>query len=156
MSTIFKNPRILISTSTAAGANDISASVTKAKLESKYDMHDNTRMGLNSHSRIAGLEDWSMEFDVLQAFSTSDSLTESVLNIDRLLATLKEVTSTGKSFLCNVRMKNGVARSSDNPEYEGLVVLETHQPFDAEVGDLLKTSISLLSAGDLSRYTSSS
>lgn len=155
MSVIFKNASVIISTSTADGANDISASVTKVTLDRSYDMHENTHMGQQAKSRIAGLEDWSVTIDVLQSFSTGQASVESQKNIDKLLSTLVDITSTGKSFMVHLRPENA-ARSSDNPEYKGLVVLESYAPMDGEVGDLLKMTIPLKSADSLTRSVSTS
>lgn len=155
MSVIFNNAKVIISTSTADGTNDISASVTKVTLERKYDLHENTHMGQSAKSRIAGLEEWSMTIDVLQSFSTGDASVESQINIDKLLSTLIDINTTGKSFMVHVRPKN-TARSSDNPEYKGLVVLESYSPMDGEVGDLLKMTIPLQSADNLTRSVSTS
>jgi len=155
MSMIFNNAKVILSTSTSEGANDISASVTKVTLERKYDLHENTRMGQSAKSRIAGLEDWSASIDLLQTFSTGQGSGESGLAIDRLLATLIDITTTGKNFLIQIRPVNG-NRSSDNPEYRGLVVIESYSPMDGEVGDLLKMTIPLQSADNLNRMVSSS
>jgi hypothetical protein len=161
MSVILKNASVLISTSTAdpvASGLNLSQSVTRVRLERNVDMQDNTRMGLSSRSRIAGLDEWNIDIDVLQAFSTGQSSTESQLNIDRLLSDLFDITSTGKNFAIAIRPNGGAARSSDNPDYTGLVVMRTHQPFGGggEVGVLQKTTISLMSADNLTRRSSSS
>lgn len=155
MSMIFNNAKVILSTSTSDGANDISASVTKVTLERKYDLHENTHMGQTAKSRIAGLEEWTMSIDVLQSFSTGQAATESQLNIDKLLATLVDICTTGKSFMVHLRPVN-TERSSDNPEYKGLAVLESYSPVDGEVGDLLKMTIPLQSADSLQRIATSS
>jgi hypothetical protein len=51
MSMIFNNARVMISTSTTTGENDLSASVTKVTIERKWDHHENTHMGLTAKSR---------------------------------------------------------------------------------------------------------
>jgi hypothetical protein len=96
-----------------------------------------------------------MTIDLLQSFSTSQASVESQLNIDKLLATLVDITTTGKTFMVGIRPNNAV-RTSDNPEYRGLVTMESYSPMDGEVGDLLKMTIPLQSADNLQRLTSSS
>jgi hypothetical protein len=140
-SVIFTNARVMLTSDT----DDLSAYVTRARLTRQKDLHDDTRMGHTAHSRVAGLEDWSVELELLQAFSTAEAtIVDSILN-----------AKIGQKFTIAIRPDNA-ARSASNPEYSGLVVLESYTPMDGAVGDLLKSTVPLRSAGNLSRVTTSS
>ena len=161
---IFNNAQVLLSTGTAYGSSttsttlttlyDISDYVTRVRLQRQFDLHDDTRMGLTAHSRIAGIEDWTAELEVLQDFGSTTipfGLTQfaAPTGIDKLIASILGV----KARMC-LRPVDAV-RSSDNPEFDGVVMLESYSPLDGSVGDLLKLTIPFKSAGSLNRWTSS-
>lgn len=144
---IFNNAQVWLGTSTAMGSTsgglDISKWVTRVRLQRQFDLHDDTRMGHTAHSRIAGIEDWTAELEILQDFASTSI--DDTHGMDKLLASILGV----RSRLC-IRPVSA-ARSSDNPEFDGPVMLEAYNPMDGAVGDLLKITIPFRSAGNLSR-----
>jgi hypothetical protein len=147
---IFTNGYVALTTST----QDISGLVTRLRLNRTFDEHDDTRMGLTDHSRVPGLGSWSFDIEAIQTFESTGSAFYSTgleTSLDAILA-LKVGAS---AFTVAARPVNA-ARSSDNPEYRGSVRLFEYSPLDGQVGDLLKTPVRLLSAGSLTRITSSS
>jgi hypothetical protein len=143
MDLIFKNAHFSLTTST----NDLSAKVRSLRLSRTYDIHDNTRMGHTAHSRITGLEDWRAEVTFLQNFASTENEPIDALLAAKVLA--------GVAFEIAMRPVNA-ARTSDNPEFRGNVVIESYEPMTGAVGDLLETTVPFLSAGNLSRLVSSS
>lgn len=141
------------STTTNIAPYDISAFVRRVRLQRQYDLHDDTRMGHTAHSRIAGLEDWTAELEVLQEFQTCTIATNNTgggvpTNIDKLVSSI-----LGVRAMIAIRPVAG-SRTSDNPEFQGPVMLESYSPIDGAVGDLLSMTIPFRSAGNLTRYTS--
>ncbi len=152
-SEIFTNASVIVSTSTGAGANDLSNRVMKLTLARDGDEHDDTTMGQTAHSRIIGLESWSFKTDMIQSFSTSDG----GLNTNQLLNTLYGLRTTlNQKFLVTVRKDATAIRSTSNPEWSGLCVLKGYSPIDGGVGDLLKSSVEFLGSGNLTQVTTSS
>ena len=150
MSIIFNNAQVRIATSTSLAVGttndgalkDISAFVSRVRLNRDFDEHDDTVMGMSAHSRTPGLESWETEVEMIQEFSTLANL-----NVDRLLHDIID----GRIKVSMAIRPVSAARSSDNPEYYGHVRLFTHSPMDGAVGDLLKTTPSFRSAGSLFR-----
>ena len=150
---IFNNAKVVLATSTGDASStgrDVSTYVRAVRLTRTYDIHDDTVMGLTDHSVKPGLGNWTAELTLLQNFDTAQAQ-----NIDKLLNDLADVGSTGKSFSVEVRPFNAV-RSSDNPGYQGLAILESYTPMDGSVGDRLQTVVPFRGAGSLFRYASSS
>lgn len=149
---IFNNALVMISTSTAAGTRDMSNRVTKVTLERDADEHDDTVMGLTARSTVIGLEKWNFSMGMIQSFSTEDQGE----NTDAILDTLYTSSKNGGKFLVSVRKHSTEARGPANPTYEGLCVLKGYNPLDGEIGDVLKTDVSFLGSGNLTRSVSSS
>lgn len=142
---VFKNALVLLGTSTAAPANDITAQVRRVRLTRAYDIHDVSSMGTSAHVRITGLEDWSGEMEMYNVFTTSGG----AVNIDNLL---NGITAAGKAVSVQIRPTTST-QSATNPTYDGLVVLEGYAPFDAEVGTPLTTRVGFRSASAINRLT---
>ena len=152
---VMTNALVYLSSSTSltstAGATDVSDHVMKVVLTRKFDVQDDTHMGQTAHSRVQSLEDVSATVDFLQDFaSTAGGVNQT---IDKLLASM----SNSGASRCYLAMRPvNAARTSDNPEYSMPVILQSYDPINGSVGDLLKTSVPFMSAGTLSRLTSSS
>lgn len=154
MSTIFRNARVRVSTSTGEDdARDVSASVTKVTASRDFDLVDLTTLTKTSRFSIKGHESWMFDVGLLQAFSTESGF-ESGERIDSLLDTLASITAAGNSFRVAVMPNRSLPRSETNPEYSGLCVLEEYDPLNGEVGDLLKVEPSFVGVGELTRDTS--
>lgn len=149
---IFNNAFVLISTSTATGTRDMSNRVTKVTLERDADEHDDTVMGLTARSRVIGLESWQFNMGMIQSFSTEDQGE----NTDNILNELYRLSQSGGKFLVSVRKHSTELLGTANPTYSGLCVLKGYNPLDGEVGDLLKTDVTFLGSGNLSRSVTSS
>lgn len=141
-SKVFTNPYVMLTTSSQA----LHSQLTSITLNEVFDEHDDTRFGMTSHSRIPGLSSWSLEGEAV-----SEYLSTEAVPLDKVLEGLKG----GGAFEVEVRPENA-ARSSDNPGYVGNVRMFERTPLGGAVGELLKTPIRFLSAGSLSRLTSSS
>lgn len=166
-SVIFTDAQVLLATSTAAvgssatatgtGATtpfDLSDFVTAVRISYTADEHDDTVMGLTAHSRVQGLFSYDVELELLQDF-TSTNVTRlnstghmSVTGIDKLFF---DLIDNKAKVACFIKPVASVARSSDNPEYHATVRVRSHQPMTGAVGDLLKTTVPLMSAGNLLR-----
>lgn len=144
---IFTNAYVQIATSTAIPNTAIANRVRSVRLSYTADEHDDTVMGLTSHSRVQGLFSWDVELEMLQDFESSSTGYSDKKIFDLLDSKVK--------FMIGVRPFDA-ARSSDNPEYQGLVRVRSHDPMTGAVGDLLTTRIPLMSAGNLSRITTAS
>lgn len=141
---ILNNAQVWLSTSTSTStAIDISAYVTRIRLQRQFDLHDDTRMGHTAHSRIAGIEDWTAELELLQDFQASGI--DATHGLDKTMAAILGV----KALL--IMRPVLAAKSSDNPEFSGPVMLESYSPLDGAVGDLLKLTVPFRSAGNLTR-----
>lgn len=138
---IFKNGFVAFT----SASEDLSSRVSRVRISRTYERHDNTRMGDNSRSVKLGLYAWQVEMEMIQTFASTDEVPT-----DKIIS-----AKTGLQFAVAFRPFNA-ARSSDNPEYRGNVVLAEDTPIDGEVGALLKTPLVLVSAGDLTRVTTSS
>lgn len=117
--------------------NTISSHVTSVTINYNADMLEDTAMGDDTHSRLGGLKDWSMDIEIQQDYADND--------IDEILFGL-----VGTTFTVTVKPASG-SPSAGNPLYSGTAILPGYTPINGKVGDLAMTSISLQSAGTLSR-----
>lgn len=149
LSTTSSTAAVVIGTTTTGGTpegtglTDISSYVARCSLTREFDEHDDTVMGLTAHSRTPGLGSWGVELEMLQGWETGGGL----VNVDRFL---NDIIAARAKVWAAVRTCN-TARTSDNPEYYGMVRLFTHTPYDGSIGDLLKTNPAFRSAGSLAR-----
>ena len=144
---VLKNAAVTIGNASSSGTTDFSGACRRVRISETYDLLDDTRMGLNSHSRIAGLIDWRVEVELLQNFATTVPPA-----VDKLIAA---IYNYAQPVPITIRPVNA-GRTSDNPEYSGMVILETFNPIDAAVGALQTVTATFRSAGDLSRVVTSS
>lgn len=152
MSEIFNSAYVLISTSTATGTRDMVNRVMKVELERDADEHDDTVMGLTAHSRVIGLEKWQFNMSLLQSFSTTDAGE----NTNTILKEIYNTCKSGNKVLLTVRKHSTQTLGPNNPTWSGLVVLKNYKPLSGEVGNLLKTDVTFLGAGNLSESVTSS
>lgn len=148
---ILTNAGIWIGTGSASADRDLSNRCRSIKWTDEADEHDVTVMGSTTRVRAIGLSESNIDIEVMQSYTTTDGGE----NIDNILATLEDLSATGKPFLVRMRRTNG-ARSATNPEYSMLAVMSKRTIFDGEVGDVLMSPISLLSASDVTRLAASS
>jgi hypothetical protein len=131
---------ILTDADVSIDSNDISDHVTQVTINYSAELQDDTAMGDTTRSRIGGLKDWSIDIEVHQDFASSD--------IDSILFPL-----VGATFTVAVKPTSS-STSSTNPAFTGTAILESYSPITGSVGDLATTTVSLKSAGTLSRTTS--
>lgn len=100
---------------------------------------DKTAMGDDTRTRTGGLKDWSV---TVEAFNDANALDAKLFSL------------VGSStFTVAVRATTSAA-STSNPQYSGTAFLQTYNPVAGNVGELMTTPITLMSAGDLSKTTS--
>ena len=121
------------------GAVDISDYVTSITLDYAAEMLDETAMGDTTRIMKGGLKTWSATLEMNQDFA--DGL------IDEILFPL--VGTTGVLIVRPTSSAVGAA----NPNYTGTGIIASYNPFGNGVGDLAKTSVTIQSAGALSRAT---
>lgn len=121
------------------GGTDISAYVRSVSLPYGAEMLDDTRMGNTTRINKGGLKTWSIDIELQQDFT--DNL------IDEILFPL-----VGTTFTVIVRPTSSAVGVS-NPNYTGTGVLESYAPFGQSVGELATSTITIQSAGTLSRAT---
>jgi len=122
-------------------AVDLSDHVKKVTLNYNAAMLDDTVMGDDTKSNMAGLKEWSVDIEFLQDYAAGE--------VDATLFDL-----VGAAAFAIILKANGDTTSATNPKYTGNAVLESYSPMDGTVGDIASTSITLQSAGTLSRATS--
>jgi len=121
-------------------SNDISSQVRQVTLNYSADPVENTAMGDSTHTRLGGLKDWNVSLTAKNDFAASQ--------LDSILFPL-----VGTQVTIKVRPTSS-AVGAGNPEYSGTVLVNEYNPMGQSVGDLGEASITLPSAGDLSRDTS--
>lgn len=109
-------------------------------LNRSSDMLDISEMGVSTRVNLAGLNEWSVEVEMLQDFAAG--------NVDEIL----NGKYAAAAFYIQVKPDSG-AVSTSNPEYYGLCVLEGYNPMDGTVGDAIMVRATFRCAGDLTRRT---
>lgn len=121
-------------------AVDLSDHVRSVTLNYSAELVDETAMGDTTRVRKGGVKDWSMEVEFNQDYAAS--------SVDATLFSL-----VGSTFTVTVRPDNSDGVSATNPNYTGTGILESYAPLSGSYGDLHTTSITIQSAGALSRAT---
>lgn len=129
---------VLTAAALTISTTDVSAYAKNISLAYAAELQDDTTMGDTTRSRIGGLKDWSVTADLLQNPGTIDAL------IFPLVGTT--FTVVVKAFASAVDV--------NNPSYTGTGILENYPPVTGGVGDLHMASITIQSAGTLTRATS--
>ncbi len=119
---------------------DLSDHVKSVTLNYAADMNDDSAMGDTTHSRIGGLKDWSLDVEFQQDYASS--------KVDATLFPL-----VGTTFTIIVRPVSSSV-SATNPNFTGTGILESYPPIAGAVGDEALASVTIQSAGTLTRATS--
>jgi hypothetical protein len=124
------------------GGTDLSAHVASLTLSQEADVPEDTAMGDDSRSYVAGgLKSWSLDVTFNQDFAAGA--------VDATLA-----GNEGTSLAMIVK-PTSAAVSATNPSYTGNVIFATYGGFvGGSVGDIAQTSVSFTGTGDLTRNTS--
>lgn len=122
---------------------DLSSYVRSVTLSYEAETGDDTAMGDDTRSNLAGLKNWSAEVEFNQDYTSSA--------VDDTL-----FAKVGTSATLTIRPDAGTA-SSTNPEYSGDAVLTSYPPIGGSVGDVHTTTASFVPGGSsptLTRSTS--
>lgn len=127
--------------SITVNAVDLSDWATKVTLPIEYEALEDTAYGDTARSRLAGLQDSTIQIEFNQDFAANA--------VD---ATLSGIDGT---VVAVVVKPTSAAVAATNPSYTGSYLVAEYSPFDASVGDLATTSVSWpLADGDgISRAT---
>ncbi len=117
---------------------DLSDHVKSAVLNYAAEMLDDTVMGDDTRSRLAGLKDWSIDIEFLQDFASG-----------KVDATLFPLIGAA-AFPCLLRPTSS-AKGATNPEFTGQGVLESYTPMAGAIGDLAGATCTIQAAGTLTR-----
>lgn len=122
------------------GGTDVSTYVRSVSLPYGAEMLDDTTMGDTTRINKGGLKTWQLDIEFQQDFT--DNL------IDEILFPL-----VGTTFTVIVRPVASSVVGVSNPNYTGTGILESYQPIGQSVGDLGTSSVTIQSAGTLTRAT---
>ena len=125
----------------SVNAVDLSDHVKTATLTMGVEAQDDTAMGDNTRSAIAGLKTWSLEVEFHQDFAAS----EPDVTLEPLI---------GAAAFAIALKPTSAATSATNPDYQGNAILTSYVPMSQAVGTLLPCTASFAAAGDLTRATS--
>lgn len=125
--------------SVVINAVDLSDFVQSVTVNYAAEMVDETAMGDDTRKNKGGLKNWSIDVEFKQDFAASA--------VDATLFSL-----VGSTFTVTVK-PTSAAVGSTNPSYSGTGILESYAPMDGGVGDLATTSVTIQSAGTLTRAT---
>lgn len=119
------------------GGSDVSDYLQSVTLDYGAELLDETAMGDTTRKNLGGLKNWSVTAEFKQSFTDNE--------LDEILFAL-----VGTTFTVIVRPTSSVVGTS-NPNYTGTCIMDKYSPIGNGVGALAKASITLQSAGALSR-----
>jgi len=119
---------------------DVSAHVRSLALNRSAEEQDDTAMGDDTRSAAGGLARWTIESELNQSFGTTTQ-------VDAAFA-----TRVGTVQTVIVRpFASATAFSDSNPKYSGSGLLTQYVPQSGNVGDQFVITVSIVSAGTLTR-----
>ena len=121
---------------------DLSDHVESLTLNYSAEMLDSTAMGDTTRVRKGGLKDWSADVNFHQDLAATE--------VDATLFTLVGTTACVQIRACNA------CSSAGNPDFSGIVILESYNPLGGAVGAMLDSPSTFQSAGTLSRNAGAS
>ena len=116
---------------------DLSDHVKSVTLNYAAELEDDTVMGDDTRSRTGGLKDWSIDIEFAQDFEAN--------KVDVTLFAL-----VGTTFPIIVGSSSATV-SATHPEFTGTGILESYPTIGNAVGELATTTITVQSAGTLTR-----
>lgn len=126
---------VLTNCGVTVNSTSISTSVKSVKVNRTPDMLDNTTFGMGAKSRKKGLDDWSIELQIVDDFASA-ALDEG----------LWALFDAGSTFTTILRPNATAVRGPSNPEYSGVGIIESF-PIGGGVGELAEKTIRILAAG---------
>jgi hypothetical protein len=134
--------QVLTNAFVSIGGNDISDHVSSVALAYDVEAQDATAMGDGTRINLGGLKSWSMEVEFNQDFANSAE--------DDVVWAMADAKV---AVACIIRQDAGSV-STSNPNYSGSGLITNYSPFGNSVGDTAKASLSIVSAGTLTRAES--
>ena len=131
---------VLTDASVTLNSVDLSDHVKSVTINYSADMQEDTAMGDDTHTMLGGLKNWSVDLEFNQDYAANE--------VDATLFSL-----VGSTFTVAIKPTSGSV-SATNPNFNGTGILESYNPLSGSVGDIATTSITIQSAGTLSRSTS--
>lgn len=128
---------VLTNVKVSVGGNDISAYVQGITLNYEAEAVKETRMGNTTEVNKGGVKKWGGTIQFKQDYD--DNL------IDEIVFWLIGTTGAFSGLPVNA------AASANNPNYNGTVLFTGYAPINGQHGELAKSSLAFVSAGDLSR-----
>lgn len=123
-------------------AVDLSAFARSVTLRSSNEVLDQTTFGNTSRVKVAGMNEWSVDVEFFMSYYTAE--------VD---ATLWPLHYNGTQFTITVMPNLTAGVSPTNPKYSGTAMLAEYQPISGAHGEILSSTVTFESAGDLSRLT---
>lgn len=120
---------------------DLSDHVKSVTLNYSAGMLDDSAMGDDTKSSVGGLKNWSAEIEFHNDYAAS--------SVDATLFPL-----VGSTVALIIRPDNTAGVGTTNPNYTGNGTIESYPPISGGHGELAAASVTIQSAGDLSRATS--
>ena len=120
-------------------AKDLSPFVKSVTLDYSAEMLDETTMGATTRTNKGGLKNWSIAVEFKQDYGATPAPDIDLFSL------------VGTTFACIIRPVESTVVGPTNPNYTGTGCLENYQPVGVGVGDLAGTTISIQSAGTLTR-----
>lgn len=127
--TVFTNCMITLN------STSISTSVKSIRVNRTPDMLDNTTFQMTAKSRKKGMDDWSMELQIVDDFASAA--------LDEGLWTLFDA---GSSFTIIFRPNGTAIRGPSNPDYSGVGIIESF-PIGGAVGALAEKTVRVIACG---------
>ncbi len=120
-------------------AIDLSDHVKSVEVTYEAEALDDTLMGDDTRSNLAGLKNWSMSITFAQDYASS--------SVD---ATLFDLVGAA-AFSIRVRPDKSTAASATNQNINGNCILTSYPPLSGSVGDFHETTVTLASASTLNQ-----
>lgn len=131
---------VLTNCKVVVGGSDISAYVTGIALNYEAEAVKETRMGNTTDVNKGGVKKWGGTISFKQDYA--DNL------VDEIVFALIGTTGTFSGVPVNDTV------TASNPNYNGTCLFTGYPPLSGQHGELVKSQLSFVSAGDLSRSTS--
>jgi hypothetical protein len=118
---------------------DLSDHVKSVDFTYEAEALDDTLMGDDTRSNLAGLKNWSCSITFAQDYAASE--------VDATLFSLVGAAA----FPLRVRPDNSAGASATNQNINGQAILTSYPPISGAVGDFHETTVTFASAGTLSQ-----
>lgn len=128
--------RVLTDAFISLDGTEFSGQNTSVAISYSAEALDITSMGMETRVNAGGLKDWSMSFE----FNADEAVTGALFDM------------VGTVIPVEVRASSAAVGPS-NPAYRGAGLVTEYTPLEGSVGDKVAVSLTLVSAGNLTRET---